>query len=162
MKAVRFSQFGGPEVLEIVELPDPHPGPGQVRIAVRAAGVNPSDWKKRQGLMDEELPQTLGYEAAGVVDELGEGVVDVALGDRVFGLSEAGAAQAELAVLSTTRRSRRRSTSPRHPRCRPLSRRPRGRLTSSASPAAARCSSTARQEASAAPRSSSPWRGARV
>jgi NADPH:quinone reductase-like Zn-dependent oxidoreductase len=55
MKAARFSRFGGPEVLEIVDLPDPHPGPGEVRIAVRAAGVNPSDWKKRQGLMDEEL-----------------------------------------------------------------------------------------------------------
>ena len=100
MKAVRFSQFGGPEVLEIVDLPDPHAGPGQVRIAVRAAGVNPSDWKKREGLMDEELPQTLGYEAAGVVDEVGEGVTDVAVGDRVFGLSADGAAQAELAVLS--------------------------------------------------------------
>jgi NADPH:quinone reductase-like Zn-dependent oxidoreductase len=100
MKAVRFSQFGGPEVLEIVELPDPQAGPGQVRIAVRAAGVNPSDWKKREGLMDEELPQTLGYEAAGVVDEVGQGVTDVAVGDRVFGLSAAGAAQAELAVLS--------------------------------------------------------------
>jgi NADPH:quinone reductase-like Zn-dependent oxidoreductase len=100
MKAVRFSQFGGPEVLEIVDLPDPHPGPGQVRIAVRAAGVNPSDWKKRKGLMDPELPQTMGYEAAGVVDELGEGVDDVAVGDRVFGLSTQGAAQAELAVLS--------------------------------------------------------------
>jgi NADPH:quinone reductase-like Zn-dependent oxidoreductase len=69
MKAVRFSQFGGPEVLEIVDLPDPHAGPGQVRIAVRAAGVNPSDWKKREGLMGGELPQTMGYEAAGVVDE---------------------------------------------------------------------------------------------
>jgi NADPH:quinone reductase-like Zn-dependent oxidoreductase len=100
MKAVRFSQFGGPEVLEIVDLPDPHPGPGQVRIAVRAAGVNPSDWKKRKGLMDEELPQTMGYEAAGIVDELGKGVADVAVGDRVFGLSAEGAAQAELAVLS--------------------------------------------------------------
>jgi NADPH:quinone reductase-like Zn-dependent oxidoreductase len=77
MKAVRFNRFGGPEVLEIVDLPDPHPGPGQVRIAVRAAGVNPSDWKKRKGLMDEELPQTVGHEAAGVVDELGEGVADV-------------------------------------------------------------------------------------
>lgn len=52
MKAVRFSQFGGPEVLEIVDLRDLHPGPGQVRIVVRAAGVNPSDWKKREGLMD--------------------------------------------------------------------------------------------------------------
>jgi NADPH:quinone reductase-like Zn-dependent oxidoreductase len=100
MKAARFSQFGGPDVLEIVDLPDPHPGPGQVRIAVRAAGVNASDWKKRQGLMDPDLPQTLGYEAAGVVDELGEGVADVAVGDRVFGFSADGAAQAELAVLS--------------------------------------------------------------
>jgi NADPH:quinone reductase-like Zn-dependent oxidoreductase len=100
MKAARFSQFGGPEVLEIVELPDPHPGPGQVRIAVRAAGVNPSDWKKRKGLMDQELPQTLGHEAAGVVDELGEGVTDAAVGDRVFGFSGQEAAQAELAVLS--------------------------------------------------------------
>ena len=100
MRAARFSQFGGPEVLEIVDLPDPYPGPGQVRIAVRAAGVNPSDWKKRKGLMDEELPQTMGHEAAGVVDQLGEGVTDVAIGDRVFGLSAEGAAQAELAVLS--------------------------------------------------------------
>jgi NADPH:quinone reductase-like Zn-dependent oxidoreductase len=100
MKAARFSRFGGPEVLEIVDLPDPHPGPGEVRIAVRAAGVNPSDWKKRSGLMDQELPQTMGYEAAGIVDELGEGAADVAVGDRVFGFSAAGAAQAELAVLS--------------------------------------------------------------
>jgi NADPH:quinone reductase-like Zn-dependent oxidoreductase len=100
MKAVRFSRFGGPEVLEIVDLPAPRPGPGQVRIVVRAAGVNPSDWKKRKGLMDPELPQTLGYEAAGVVDELGEGVADVAVGDRVFGFSTEGAAQAELVVLS--------------------------------------------------------------
>ena len=99
MKAARFSRFGGPEVLEIVNLPDPHAGPGQVRIAVRAAGVNPSDCKKRAGLMDQELPQTLGYEAAGIVDEVGD-VVDVALGDRAFGFSAEGAAQAELAVLS--------------------------------------------------------------
>jgi NADPH:quinone reductase-like Zn-dependent oxidoreductase len=100
MKAARFSRFGGPEVLEIAEVPDPHPGPGQVRIAVRAAGVNPSDWMKRKGLMDSELPQTLGYEAAGVVDEVGQGVAGVAVGDRVFGFSGQGVAQAELAVLS--------------------------------------------------------------
>lgn len=100
MKAVQFSSFGGPEVLELVERPDPVPGPGEVRIAVRAAGVNASDWKKRRGLMDPELPQTLGYEAAGVVDLLGAGVTEVAVGDRVFGLSGSGAAQAELAVLS--------------------------------------------------------------
>ncbi|QWF77696.1 NADP-dependent oxidoreductase [Amycolatopsis sp. CA-230715] len=100
MKAVSFSRFGGPEVLELVDLPDPHPGPGQVRIAVRAAGLNASDWKKRQGLMDPELPQTMGYEAAGVVDEVGDGVTDVAVGDRVFGLSAVSGAQADLAVLA--------------------------------------------------------------
>ena len=100
VKAVCFNRFGGPEVLEIVDLPDPHPGPGQVRIAVRAAGINPSDRKKRQGLMDGQLPQTLGHEAAGVVDEVGESVTDVLVGDRVFGFSAEGAAQAELAVLS--------------------------------------------------------------
>jgi NADPH:quinone reductase-like Zn-dependent oxidoreductase len=100
MKAAQFSRFGGPEVLQLVDLPDPHPGPGEVRIAVGAAGVSASDWKKRRGLMDPELPQTLGYEAAGVVDELGEDVTDVTVGDRVFGLSAAGAAQAELAVLA--------------------------------------------------------------
>jgi NADPH:quinone reductase-like Zn-dependent oxidoreductase len=86
--------------LEIVDLPDPHPGPGEVRIVVRAAGVNASDWKKCQGLMDSELPQTLGYEAAGIVDEVGEGVADVHIGDCVFGFSTDGAAQAEFAVLS--------------------------------------------------------------
>ncbi|HEY2062995.1 MAG TPA: NADP-dependent oxidoreductase [Amycolatopsis sp.] len=100
MKAAQFSRFGGPEVLELVDRPDPRPGPGEVRIAVRAAGVNASDWKKRQGLMDQELPQTLGYEVAGIVDELGEGVTDVAIGDRVFGFCADAAAQAELAVLA--------------------------------------------------------------
>ncbi len=97
MKAVRFSVFGGPQVLEIVELADAHPSSGQVRIAVRAAGVNASDWRKRQGLMDQELPQTMGYEAAGIVDELGEGVMDVTVGDRVFGFCTDGSAQANLA-----------------------------------------------------------------
>ncbi|MEU6674503.1 NADP-dependent oxidoreductase [Streptomyces sp. NPDC046925] len=100
MKVARFAEFGGPEVLELVDLPDPHPGPGQIRIAVRAAGVNPSDWKKRRGLMDEGLPQAMGYEAAGVVDELGDGVTDVAVGDRVFGFTAEEGAQAELAVLA--------------------------------------------------------------
>lgn len=100
MKAARFRAFGGPEVLEIADLPDPRPGPGQVRVRVRAAGVNASDWKKRAGLMDPDLPQTLGHEAAGVVDELGEGVTDAAVGDRVFGFTAEPRAQAELAVLA--------------------------------------------------------------
>jgi NADPH:quinone reductase-like Zn-dependent oxidoreductase len=100
MKAVRFSEFGGPEVLKIVDLPDPHAGPGQIRIAVHAAGINPTDWKLREGLMGGELPQTTGREVAGVVDEVGEGVTDVTVGDRVFGFSDDGAGAAELALLS--------------------------------------------------------------
>jgi NADPH:quinone reductase-like Zn-dependent oxidoreductase len=101
MKAARYRRFGGPEVLEIVELPDPQPGPGQIRVAVHAAGVNPTDWKLRKGLLGGELPQTTGREVAGVVDELGQGVTDVAVGDRVFGFSDDGAGAAELALLTS-------------------------------------------------------------
>jgi len=100
VKAAQFGRFGGHVVMEIVDLPDPHPDPGEVRIAVRAAGVNAGGWKKRQGLMDQYLPQTTGYEAAGIVDEVSQGVTGVAVGDRVFGFNGEGAAQAELAVLS--------------------------------------------------------------
>ena len=99
MKAVQFARFGGPEVLEVVDLPDPHPDPGQIRVAVRAAAVNPIDWKVRSGMMGGELPQQTGREVAGVVDELGEGVSDVSVGDRVFGFAAGGAGAAELAVL---------------------------------------------------------------
>ncbi len=98
MRAVQFSEFGGPEVLEVVEVPDPLPGPGQVRIAVRAAGVNPIDWKVRSGMMGGDLPQLTGREVAGVVDRLGEGVSDVAVGDAVFGFAAGGGGAAELAV----------------------------------------------------------------
>jgi len=99
VRAAQFSRFGGPEVLQIVDLPEPHAGPGEIRIRVQAAGVNASDWKKRQGLMDPDLPQTLGYEAAGIVDEVGAGVDGTSLGDAVFGAGGDGAAQAEFAVL---------------------------------------------------------------
>ena len=98
MKAIQYRQFGGPEVLELVELPDPHPAPGQVRVAVRAAGVNPIDWKLRRGMRGGELPQTTGGEVAGVVDELGDGVTDVAVGDNVFGFAAGGGGAAELAL----------------------------------------------------------------
>jgi NADPH:quinone reductase-like Zn-dependent oxidoreductase len=100
MKAIQFSRFGGPEVLELVELPDPHPGPGQIRVAVRAAGVNPIDWKVRSGMMGGDLPQQSGREAAGVVDEVGEGVTDAVPGDEVFGFAAGGGGAAELALLS--------------------------------------------------------------
>ena len=84
MRAAQFSEFGGPEVLEVVDLPEPHASAGQVRVAVRAAGVNPIDWKVRGGAMGGDLPRRLGQEVAGVVDEVGDGVSDVAVGDGVF------------------------------------------------------------------------------
>jgi NADPH:quinone reductase-like Zn-dependent oxidoreductase len=100
VKAIQYNRFGGPEVLELVEVPDPRPGPGQIRVEVRAAGVNPVDWKMRSGMMGGDLPQTTGREVAGVVDELGDGVTDVTLGDRVFGFAATGAGAAELALLA--------------------------------------------------------------
>lgn len=103
MKAVQFSEYGGPEVLKVAEIDEPHAGAGQVRIAVRAAGVNPADWKRRSGLfrdfMPLEFPFTVGFEAAGVVDEVGDGVSDVSVGDAVFGLGTG--ATAERAVLKS-------------------------------------------------------------
>jgi NADPH:quinone reductase-like Zn-dependent oxidoreductase len=101
MKAVQFSQFGGPEVLELVELPDPHPGPGQIRVAVRAVGVNPIDWKVRSGAMGGDLPKRTGQEVSGIVDELGDGVSEVAIGDEVFGGAAGGGGAAELALLES-------------------------------------------------------------
>ncbi|MFJ8752612.1 NADP-dependent oxidoreductase [Streptomyces sp. NPDC102441] len=81
---------------------EPHTGPGQIRIAVRAAGVNPVDWRVREGQMLRahpiELPAGVGQDAAGVVDEVGEGVEGVEAGDHVFG--EGTATYAEFAVLS--------------------------------------------------------------
>lgn len=99
MKAVQYSQFGGPEVLEVVELEEPHPGPGQIRVAVRAAGINPVDWKMRSGNMGGDLPQRSGREVAGIVDELGDGVSDAAVGDAVFGFAEGGGGLAEEVLL---------------------------------------------------------------
>ena len=102
MKAVQFAEYGGPEVLRVVEVDEPHAGAGQVRISVRAAGVNGIDWKIRAGYMSERMPLSLpavtGTDAAGVVDEVGEGVDDVAVGDAVFG--SGSATFAEHAVLS--------------------------------------------------------------
>ncbi len=99
MKAARYSQFGSPDVFEIVDLPDPHPGPGQIRVAVRAAGINQTDWKVRKGLLGGDLPLRTGSEVAGIVDELGDGVTDVEVGDRVFGIAENGTGGAAELVL---------------------------------------------------------------
>ncbi len=101
MKTIQIDQFGGPDVLHLVEASDPHPGRGQVRVRLRAIGVNPFDAKVRAGAMEgifrTRLPAVLGSEIAGVVDEVGEGVTDIALGDEVLGWSEGGA-YAELAL----------------------------------------------------------------
>ncbi len=102
MRALQFTAYGGPEVLAWAEAPDPHPGPGQIRIVVRAASVNPMDWKILTGLLSggEPLVGTgyLGLDAAGVVDEIGDGVTGIAVGDDVFGRGQH--TQAEYAVLS--------------------------------------------------------------
>ncbi|MGW6494491.1 NADP-dependent oxidoreductase [Nonomuraea angiospora] len=102
MKKVNFTKFGGPDVLHIIEAEEPHAGPGQVRIAVRAAGVNPVDWRIREGQILKahpiRLPAGVGLDASGVVDEIGEGVEGFEIGDRVFG--EGTDTYAEFAVLS--------------------------------------------------------------
>jgi NADPH:quinone reductase-like Zn-dependent oxidoreductase len=89
MKAVQFRSYGGPEVLQVDDVDEPHAGAGQVRVAVRSAGINPSDLMKvRAGEWKGKpipLPSGIGVEAAGVVDEVGEGVTGVSIGDAVFG-----------------------------------------------------------------------------
>jgi NADPH:quinone reductase-like Zn-dependent oxidoreductase len=89
-RAVRLESFGGPEVLNVREVPAPQAGSGQIRVRVTAAGLNPMDWfitsdaeaASRFGL---SLPSGFGTDYAGVVDQVGEGVVEFAVGDRVFG-----------------------------------------------------------------------------
>ena len=101
MKTLQYARYGGPEVLEWADVPELHAGRGQIRIAVRAAGVNPLDWKVLSGAMAGgqalDAPGHVGFEASGVVDEVGDGVEGVSVGDEVFGLGSA--TMAEFAVL---------------------------------------------------------------
>ena len=103
MRALQYKAYGGPEVLEWAEAPDPHPGPGQLRIAVRAASVNPIDWKAFNGALAGGKPVVgtgyLGYDAAGTVDEVGDGVSGVSVGDEVLGRGRH--TQAEYALLDS-------------------------------------------------------------
>jgi NADPH:quinone reductase-like Zn-dependent oxidoreductase len=103
MRALQYSSYGGPEVLEWADAPDAHAGPGKIRVAVRAASVNPIDWKGFAGYLSggKSLDGTgyLGYDAAGVVDEIGDGVTDVSVGDEVLGLGSS--TMAEFAVLNS-------------------------------------------------------------
>jgi NADPH:quinone reductase-like Zn-dependent oxidoreductase len=104
MKAVIFEDFGGPEVLRLTEVEAPEPGPKHVRIRVRAAGVNPIDYKIRSGLMRPNLPARLpatpGSEAAGVVEAVGAEVAGIEVGDEVFGWTRGGG-YCEQAILTT-------------------------------------------------------------
>lgn len=90
MRAVQFAAYGNPDVLDMVELPLPEPRPGEIRIKVKAIGVNPADFKWRSGMFAElvplQLPHVLGYDIAGTVDALGDDISDFAVGDRVFAM----------------------------------------------------------------------------
>lgn len=90
MHAIQYETVGGPEVLRLVELPLPEPAGAQVRVAVRAAGVNPADWKAREGLMGpQELPRVAGFEIAGVIDAVGP-EAPWRIGDEVIGWARGG------------------------------------------------------------------------
>src|SRR5512133_3629383 len=91
MKAAFIERFGGPEVLQYGDLPDPVAGPGEVVIDVAATSVNAADWKVRLGeYKHTKFPLVPGRDFSGTVSAVGEGVKDIALGDTVFGVCEAG------------------------------------------------------------------------
>ena len=95
MRAIEYDTFGGPEVLNLVDVPVPEPGTGQVRVAVKTAGVNGIDWKIRAGhLGEQQMPQRPGVELAGVVDAVGPDA-PAAVGDEVFGWAAPGMTHVE-------------------------------------------------------------------
>lgn len=102
MKAIRVHEFGGPEVMKLEEVPDPQPGPGQVVVRIKAAGVNPVDAYIRAGMYARKppLPYTPGSDAAGDVTAIGEGVKSVKVGDRVYISGTLTGAYAELALCN--------------------------------------------------------------
>ena len=98
-KAVRFEEYGGVEVLNVVEVPMPEPGPGQVLVEVKAAGINPGEAKIREGLLHSRWPATFpsgqGSDLAGIVAQTGPGVTGFAEGDEVIGFTDIRASHAE-------------------------------------------------------------------
>ena len=100
MKAIQVYQFGGPEVLAVHEVPTPKPGPGEVLVRVRAAGVNPYDTYMRNGAypVKPALPYTPGSDAAGMIEAVGGGVTKVKPGDRVYTATTLTGAYAEYAL----------------------------------------------------------------
>src|ERR1700761_579470 len=104
MKAVRFDEYGPVSVLDVREVPVPEPGPGQVLVKVKAAGINPGEAAIREGALAERWPSTFpsgqGSDLAGTVVELGEGVDQVALGDEVIGWTDERASQADFVIVT--------------------------------------------------------------
>jgi NADPH:quinone reductase-like Zn-dependent oxidoreductase len=105
-RAVVYETFGGPEVLELREVPEPHAGPDEVRVRVSAAGLNPMDWgissrPEAAARFGITVPSGFGYDFAGVIDEAGGGTAGFAVGDRVYG-GALGRAAADFVVLKTT------------------------------------------------------------
>jgi NADPH:quinone reductase-like Zn-dependent oxidoreductase len=104
MRAIRMHDFGGPEVLHLDEVPAPDPTQQQVRVRVRSVGINPFDWKLREGRMrariEVNLPYTPGYDAVGTIDRIGTGVTGWKVGDDVLAALNRipGGAYAEYAV----------------------------------------------------------------
>ena len=101
--AVKFDRYGGLEVLQVVDVPRPIPGPGQALVRVKAAGINPGEISIRKGVFAERWPATFpsgqGSDFAGVVDQTGPGVTKVAAGDEVIGFTHERASQAEFVVV---------------------------------------------------------------
>ena len=102
MKAIRIHQFGGPEMMQYEDAPEPNPGPGQAVVRIEAAGINYADVNGRRAGDTAALPITLGREAGGVVSAVGAGVTDVAVGDRV-GFSSVQGSYAEQCVCPADR-----------------------------------------------------------
>jgi NADPH:quinone reductase-like Zn-dependent oxidoreductase len=102
-KAVRFEEYGGIEVLAVRDVPRPEPGPGQVLVAVRAAGINISEAKIREGIVREIFPATFpsgqGSDLAGLVEEVGANVTGAAVGDEVIGFTNNRASHAEYVLV---------------------------------------------------------------
>ena len=102
-RAVRFDEYGGVDVLNVVDVDAPRPGPGQLLVRVKAAGINPGEAKIREGMMHERFPATFpsgeGSDLAGVVEEVGEGVTGFVPGDEVLGFTHNRASHAEFVVV---------------------------------------------------------------
>ncbi|MFI0356509.1 NADP-dependent oxidoreductase [Actinomadura sp. 9N407] len=102
MKAVRYNQYGGVDVLRVEDVPSPSPGPGQALVRVKAAGLNPGEAHTREGLMQAVYPVTFptgqGHDLAGIVASVGEGVTEVAAGDEVIGWVDPLSSQAQYVV----------------------------------------------------------------